>query len=148
MTVSPRAGIVLFVLVQGLAGCGGPSTAPSPLSPVVTGPNGVGTFSNVTISGVVFEETLNIRTPIEHVDVYCEPCGAETHTWASTDSKGFYSFTGVWNPGFPTRLWIGKEGYTDPEGLPKITSGNPSGPGWREVEVKGHTRFDVQLVRR
>jgi hypothetical protein len=29
-------------------------------------------------------------------DVYCEPCGAETHTWATTDAKGFYTFRGVW----------------------------------------------------
>jgi hypothetical protein len=82
--------------------------------------------------------------------VDCELCSAGTHRWASTDSNGLSSLTSVWtNPRrFPTSIWIGKDGYADPEGLPKVTSGNQPAKGWREVVVDGDTRVDVQLVRR
>jgi len=104
----------------------------------------------VTLSGFVFEQTVNGREPVEAVDVYCEPCGAETHTYAVTDSNGFYSFNGFWTDAthFPTAIWVGKDGYADPAGLPKTTPPNPSGPGWREVVVNGDTRFDMELVRK
>jgi hypothetical protein len=102
-----------------------------------------------TLSGVVFETTTTGRSPIEGVRVYCELCGAETHTDAYTDANGFYSFTGVWNAGvFPTSIWSVKEGYRDPEGLARPTPPNASGPGWREVMVNGDTRYDIELVRR
>jgi hypothetical protein len=99
---------------------------------------------------VVFEETPNGRVPIAAVDVYCEPCGAETHTWARTDAKGFYTFKGVWTNAskFPTRILFQKEGYELPSGLPKPTPPNPSLPGWTEVVVDGDTTFDVRLVRK
>jgi hypothetical protein len=146
--------IVLSGLVLALGACNGSGsypTAPSTPAPVpapAVDPFGY-TLSDVTLSGVVFEETLNGRAPIEAVAVYCEPCGAETHTWAYTDSNGLYRFSGVWtNAGhFPTRISFGKNGYVDPAGLPKTTPPNPSGPSWREVVVNGDTRFDVQLVR-
>ena len=49
-------------------------------------------------------------TPIEGVDVYCELCGEETHSWSVTDSRGIYSFTGVWTtPGVRTPVWFSKE---------------------------------------
>ena len=154
MTNRLRPWIVLSVFVLGLIGCSSdphPLPAAPSLPPVVSSPGvPVYTLSNVTLSGVVFEETASGRVPIEGVDVYCEPCGAETHTWASTDSKGFYLFTGVWTDPdhFPTRIFISKDGYGDPPGLPTPTPPNPSGSGWREVVVNGDTRFDVQLVRR
>jgi len=107
-------------------------------------------FLNVTLSGVVFEETPTGRRPIPHVSVYCEPCGVDTHTFATTDDSGFYSFSGVWTDAghSPTRIYISLDGYTDPGGLPQPTPPNPSGPGWREVVVNGDTRFDIQLVPR
>ena len=150
-----RSAFVLSVLVVGLAGCSGERYQPLPAAPTApvparpSDPSGY-SLSDVTLSGVVFEETPTGRAPIEDVSVYCEPCGAETHTWASTNSNGFYNFTGVWTDSshFPTRIWIGKDGYVDPPGLPAPTSPNPSGPGWREVVVNGNTQFDVQLVRR
>jgi hypothetical protein len=152
MTIGLRPWIMLSVLVLGLVGCSSdPQPLPAAPSPPVLPPSSgpVYILSNVTLSGVVFEETANGRVPIAGVAVYCEPCGAETHTWASTDAKGFYLFTGVWtDPGhFPTRISIQKDGYVDPPGLPPPTPPNPSGPGWREVVVNGDTRFDVQLVR-
>jgi hypothetical protein len=155
MTNRIQTGLVLSVLVLGVAGCNSdsrlPSVAPSPMPPLPVPPSAsTYTLSNVTLSGMVFEETLNGRAPIEHASVYCEPCGVETHTWAYTDSNGFYTFTGVWtDPShFPTRILITKEGYADPVGLPKTTPPNPAGPGWREVVVNGDTRFDAQLVRK
>jgi hypothetical protein len=98
---------------------------------------------------VVFELTTAGRAPVEGVYVYCELCGAATHSWSSTDANGLYTFTGVWNAGmFPTSLSVEKAGYADPPGLPVMTPPNPSGAGWREVMVVGDTRFDIELVRR
>jgi hypothetical protein len=158
MTSRTRSGILIFALAQGLAGCSGSPSGPSipqsspqvsqPL-PAPRGPVAPPVFSpDVTLSGLVFEETLTGRAPIEDVGVYCEACGAETHTWANTDSNGFYSFTGVWMDSgqFPTRILIHKDGYLDPPGLSRPTPPNPSGPGWREVVITGDTQLDAQLV--
>jgi hypothetical protein len=102
-------------------------------------------LSDYTLSGVVFEVTATGETPIEGADVYCELCLAGTHSWALTDSNGFYSFTGVWTePDVRTQLWFGKQGYTDPAGVPLVFNQS----GWRQVSVTGDTRFDVQLVRK
>jgi len=104
---------------------------------------------DVTLSGVVFEPTPTGRAPIEGVTLHCGACGAETHAWAYTDSEGRYEFIGVWLDGVPTTsIWVGKDGFGDPPGLP--TSGLPHrfGLGWREVTIDGNTRFDIELVRR
>jgi hypothetical protein len=92
---------------------------------------------------MVFEVTTTGKTPIKGVAVYCELCGEATHSWAFTDTSGIYSFTGVWTTaGFPTPVWFGKEGYSDP--LADKASGQ------RQVMVNddGDTRFDVELVRK
>ena len=149
-----RAALVIFGVAVGLAGCNGgrpllPPTAPSTVQPPPpVPPSGVpGVLNDYTLSGVVFEMTPTGRMPIEGVDVYCEPCGAETHTWSTTDSNGFYSFAGVWNAGvFPTPIFVSKNGYTDPGVV--TTPPNQQGPGWRDVIVNGDTRFDIELVRR
>lgn len=142
-------GFLPLVLAVGLAGCqstSSPSPAPSPVPQpaYVPPPRAVfppGVLSDYTLSGVVFEVTTTGRTPIEGVEVYCELCGAETHSWAFTDSNGFYSFTGVWTtPDVRTPVWFTKEGYTDPPVF------NES--GIRQVLVAGDTRFDVELVRK
>ena len=153
MTTKAGTRLLILALTAGWAGCDG-GTSSVPTAPSVTSSPppplpapGAPVLRDVTLSGVVYEETPTGRVPIEGVDVYCEPCGAETHSWASTDSNGFYSFTGVWVESLPTRLWIGKDGYADPAGLPRPTPPNPAGPGWREVRIDGDTRFDVQLVR-
>ena len=155
MTLRMRSVFVLSALVLGHAGCshGSPSYVPTkPSAPVPARPSGDPAvyMSDVTLSGVVFEETPTGRAPIERVWVYCEPCSEETHGGTYTDSNGFYSFTGVWTDPdfFPTRIHISKDGYVDPAGLPTPTPPNPSGAGWREVVINGNTEFDVQLVRR
>jgi len=153
----PRAGFLIVGLTAGLAACDGASrespTAPSPIqqsppqpsSPSVFPP---GVLSAATLSGTVFEATATGRVPIEGVAVYCELCGAGTHTWSFTDSSGFYTFTGVWNAGvLPTSLSASKSDYADPPGLPGVTPPNPPGPGWREVMVIGDTSFNIELVK-
>ncbi|HEX2280501.1 MAG TPA: hypothetical protein VHG52_01940 [Thermomicrobiales bacterium] len=151
-----RAALVLFGIAVALAGCDGAGpqtpTAPSTVQPPSQAPVPPSNFppgvlSDYTLSGVVFEMTATGRAPIEGVSVYCELCGAETHTQTISDSNGFYSFTGVWDAGgHATPIWVRKDGYTDPVGF--VTPPNLPGPGWRAVLVQGDTRFDIELVRR
>ena len=160
-----RGGVL--VLALGLGGCGGsdspatPLTA-SPLPPqaVVPAPGPPGSsfppgyLTGVSLSGVVYELTPTGRTPIARAVVYCELCGAETHTFAYADDNGFYHFSGdlargggVWvTPGVPTPIAVGyyNKDYEDPPGLPP----SRNGPGWRDVLIDGDTRFDIELVRR
>jgi hypothetical protein len=160
MTNGVTARLLLLVFATMLSGCdsanvpSAPSTIQQPTATVAPGSPGAswppGPFTaDVMLSGVVFEATSAGPAPIEGADVYCELCGAETHSWAVTDANGFYRFTGVWVlGGIPTSVWIGKEGFIDPVPLPRPTSPNPSGSGWREVRIDGDTRFDVELIRR
>jgi hypothetical protein len=154
-----RTWIACLLLVPGLAGCSSSTEAPSaPSPPVPSEPpvaTGVSVLTDATLSGMVYEvvaESPRQIVGIEGVSVYCEPCGESTHNFADTDSKGHYVFPrGVWTegrPSFPVRIFVKKDGYQDPPGLPKTTPPNPSGPGWREVVINGDTRFDMELVRR
>ena len=153
MTNRTNTGVLVLVLVSGLAGCDDASspapTAPSVVQVPVPTPSAFpqrpifppGVLSAYTLSGVVSEVTTTGHTPIEGVAVYCELCGEDTHSWSFTDSSGTYSFTGVWTtPGSTTPLWFSKEGYTDPLAV--------TPPGYRQAMVNGDTRFDVTLVRR
>ena len=153
MTTRTHASFLVMVLAAALAGCESthsplptaPSAVqqPAPAPPPSAFPPGV--LNDYTLSGVVFELTTTGQTPIEGVDVYCELCGAETHSWARTDSNGSYSFTGVWTtPDVRTPVWFRKEGYTDPPGIPPVFNES----GWRQALVTGDTRFDVELVRK
>ena len=159
MRIRTSTGFLLLGLAVGLAGCesaSSPLSSPSTLlepgafqqpAPMPTLPRAFppGVLSDYTLSGVVFEVTATGETPIEGADVYCELCLAGTHSWALTDSNGFFSFTGVWTePNVRTQLWFGKEGYTDPPGVPRVFNQS----GWRQVLVAGDTQFDVELVRK
>ena len=148
-----RAALIIFGVAVGLAGCNGATPLPpapsivQPPPPVQTSGGSPGVLRDYTLSGVVFEMTPTGRMPIEGVEIYCEPCGAETHTWATTDANGFYSFAGVWNAGVaPISVFVSKDGYKDP--VVVATPPNQLGPGWRDVIVNGDTRFDIELVRR
>ena len=169
MTTRTRVGVVLLALAQGLSGCGGSGSSPTPLAPSPVSQQGVPpqatplpgffygggyTLKGVTLFGVVSEATPTGQAPIADVSVYCDACGAFGHTWTKTDANGYYSFSGdldsgggVWLSGTPTPLKVEKEGYQDPPGLPS-SARLPSGPGWREVLINGDTRLDIQLVRR
>ena len=161
MTNRALNGVVLLVLGGALSNCGSYSSPPLPTSPSITIPTNpvatppatsVSTLADATLSGIVYEVVNASPRGIADVTVYCEQCGESTHSFAYTDSTGNYRFPrGVWTegrPGFPARIMITKDGYKDPDGLPKTTPPNPSGPGWREVFINGDTRFDAELVRR
>ena len=113
----------------------------------------------MSLTGRVYELTPTGPVGIAGAAVYCEACGLQTHSWATADSNGFYSFSGdlgngggVWlASGFLTAIGVEHTGYQDPPGLPPLRGPLfhiPSGPGWREVSIDGDTRFDIQLVRR
>jgi hypothetical protein len=159
-TTQTRNGIACLLLVQGLAGCRGGTDAPSaPFPPMPSSPPagalGVSVLADATLSGRVYEVVANSPGEAVGLDgaaVYCEQCGASTHTYSYTDSNGEYVFPpGVWTegrPSFPVRIWVRKDGYQDPPGIPTPTPPNPTGSGWREVVISGDTRFDIELVRR
>ena len=101
------------------------------------------TLTAVSLSGTVYESTATGPWPIEGALVYCELCGEITHTWATADANGFYSFSGnlangggVWlSAGKLTPVSVQADGYHDPLGR-------------REVLIVGDTRLDFGLVRR
>ena len=125
MTNTIQLGLVVLI-AQVLAGCGteagrvsmpsapsSPTPSPSAVTVRQTWPPGV--FApNVILSGVVFEIAAEgAAVPIEGVAVYCELCGEETHTWASTNENGLYRFQGVWGNSVSINFW--KDGYQDPD---------------------------------
>ena len=164
MESSTHRGILILTLAAGLTGCDGSAlsgpTAPSTSAstPTVTTPAAVpqpwpsGTLLDVTLSGTVYEMTPTGRVPIEGVTLYCELCGADTHTWAYTDSTGFYRFTGVWVDGRATSVHIGKDGYADPAGSATTNAAEPvrcrleGGHGERQYAFRRRAREAVKLA--
>ena len=162
-------GIGVLVLAQALYGCGGTGSSPTPFAPSPVAqaapappprpgpwPDGY-TLTAVSLSGAVYEVTSTGRVPMPGVQVYCELCGTETHTFARADANGFYSFPaelasggGVWLSGAPTPLlvFVDINAYRDPPGLPPLSRGCPSGLICREVLIDRDTHFDIELVRR
>lgn len=155
-----HAGLFLLVLAAGFSGCDKTVTRPTPTpggtqeppaSPTPGNPNPPFHVAEVTLSGVVFEMTPGGRMPIAGVSVL----NGEGN-YATTDVNGFYSLGPVWvcpcaaQPWVgagTTFLWITRDGYTDPAGIPGSVFGRgaPS-PGTRDVKIDGDTRFDVELV--
>ena len=150
---------VVLVFAFALAGCNGSTTNPTPLpseprvSPLPPR-DATPAFhvSDVTLSGVVFEMTAGGRRPIEGVMV----ANGEGNA-AVTDANGHYAMRPVWNcpcaaepfvpPGM-TFLWVSRDGFTDPPGLPRSVFDRGRGaPGWRDVMIDGDTRYDIELVR-
>ena len=146
----------LLLLLTGLSGCGGTDSLPSgpsvvPPQAVVPRP-GIPTWLDgyvltaVSLSGTVYESTAGGRVPIAGALIYCELCGELTHTWATADANGFYSFSGnlaegggIWlSAGTPTPVWVQAPGYHEAGGL--------FGP--KEVLIVGDARLDFELVRR
>ena len=135
-----------------LASTPGTPSAPVPASgsppPWAYGPQYVLTPSS--LSGVVFEVTPEGPVPIPDASVYCDACGQFGHTGKTTAPDGSYSFSGdiasgggVWvRSDQAVYLIIEKAGYQDPVGAGGRT------PGWRDLTIRGDTRFDVQLMKR
>ncbi len=148
-----------------VSGCSGTvtpvPTSPSSVSPPqAAGPSRSGyaigySLNAVSLSGVVYEVTASGRVPLAGVLVYCDACGAFGHSWVTTGPDGEYGFGGdiaagggVWLSNAATPLHASKPGYDDPGGLPPLMMRVTDPAGWREVKVEGHTRFDIELVRR
>ena len=153
-----RIALFTLVIVAAVSGCDSARptpTAPTPDRPPVQPPNPDPPFhiAEVTLSGIVFENTPAGRRPIEGVDVL----NGEGES-ATTDADGFYSLGPVWvcpcaaQPGVAagmTFLWVRKDGYTDPSATPPSVFGPAAGSsGTRDVRIDGDTRFDIELVRR
>jgi hypothetical protein len=145
-TLKTVAALGLTVL---MAACdsGGRSPDPSPVSPTPAIPTPTpppGPTVGGTLSGVVFELNAGQRVPVEGVEVYCDSCGPQGHTFSMTDGSGAYRLEGA--PYGRTTLMLAKPGY----GLLQPGSVSPSG-GWMggiDAFVAGETQFDVEVVRR
>lgn len=150
--------IALWVLLIGLPACGGSDSLPSgpsavppqavaPAPPPRTGtwPDGY-TLTGVSLSGTVYESTPAGPMPIAGASVYCELCGETTHTFATADANGFYSFPGdlpkgggIWlSAGASTPVLVRADGYYDPSNR----------QGQRYVLIVGDTQLDLELARR
>lgn len=157
MTNRTCTGFLVVTLAAGLAGCDSvqPPTQPTfderPPVIVVPPPTPAFVVADVTVSGVIYENTAMGRVPIAGALI------ANGEGWSGlTDGEGFFSFKPVWvcpcpaQPKVPagtTSLWVGKEGYTDPEGLPVSLFGPSDFPGYRDVAVDGDTRVEFRLVK-
>ena len=142
-----------MVLATVVIGCGD-GRAPSPIAPTLPQTPSTPTPASPAIlyplSGVVFEVTSAGNTPVEGVEVYCEPCGPpDGHSARYTAADGVYSFDGA--GGVATgriELLLAKRGYILPN-QPDLSG--PSGNSWMgrvSVTVTGDTRYDIQIIRK
>ena len=148
MRYSPLASRLVAAVVLTVAGtaCSGANgivpTAPTPT------PLPSASASTFILFGVVTEATPSGSVPIEgaQVDVSsCEQsnrvgCANPTKS-ATTDARGLYAVPGVYS-GAQNLIWVTKAGFELPSSV------RADGEGAQLVNVKGDTRFDVQLVRR
>jgi hypothetical protein len=142
------ASVQALSLVILLVGCDS-ERARTPLSPTPTPvtPSPTPVVLAGTISGVVFEMTASGRVPVENVEVYCDSCGPEGHTFSYSRSDGGYDLPRA--PAGTNLLLVAKEGYTLLR--PDWTSPSPTPSGWLggvNASVNGDTRFDIELARR
>jgi hypothetical protein len=142
-----------MVLATLVLGCSD-GRLPTPITPTPTeapsipGPAPSGVLYN--LSGVVFEVTSSGRTPVEGVEVYCDPCGPPLgHSARHTDANGLYSFDGAGGvTSGHIELILAKQGY---KLLDKPDQSGPSGIGWMGtvgVTVTGDTRADIEIIKK
>jgi hypothetical protein len=93
--------------------------------------------------GIVSELTATGQIPVPDVEVYCDACGEDGHTFTHTDADGLYNFPEVYANSLD--LLLQKDGYTDPPGTPPSPIKSRL---VRRVNVVGDSRFDIQLMKR
>jgi hypothetical protein len=99
------------------------------------------------VSGIVYEVTANGRIPVPDVEVYCEACGPQGHSFSFTEGDGEYTSGSA--PGGRHLLLVAKQGYSLPR--PAWTDPTPTPVGWLGgmfVSVDGDTRFDIEIMPR
>lgn len=146
-----------MVLATFVSGCSDDGSGPGPIRPTpptqgppaAPPPPGPSPTLN-TLSGVVFEVTSAGNTPVEGVEVYCEPCGPpEGHSARHTDVNGVFVFQGAGGVAAgPIELLLAKRGYMLPD---QPDQAGPSGNSWMgavTVTVTGDTRHDIRIVRK
>ena len=141
-TLKTVAALGLTVLMAACGSGGRSPVSPTPAIPTPTPPPGPTVGG--TLSGVVFELNAGQRAPVVGVEVYCDSCGPQGHTFSITDDSGAYRLEGA--PYGRTTLWLAKPGY----GLLQPGSIGVNG-GWMgsiDAFVTGETQFDVEVVRR
>ena len=156
MRTQTRASAVATALVLAtlVLGCSDDGRVPNPITPTPaqtpSTPTPAPPAALYALSGVVFEVTSAGNTPVEGVEVYCEPCGPpDGHSLLRTDGNGVYSFDGA--RGVATgriELLVAKPGYILPN-QPDMSG--PSGNSWMgrvSVTVTGDTRYDIQIIRK
>ena len=95
-----------------------------------------------TLSGIVFEVTSTGEIPVDGVEVYCDSCGVpDGHSFRYTDSRGFYSFDGVYDGNNP--LLVRKTGYRVIDPVRTF----PDGTGVRNAVVSGNTSYNIAIGR-
>jgi hypothetical protein len=162
MKTRTRAGLLCVVVA--FSGCSGGDSLTAPLAPsppqavtptvpevvvpIVPGSNWLNgyTLTAASLSGVVYEMTAAGRMPIPFAVVYCELCGQITHSLATANADGFYSFSGDLATG--GGVWLSRGQLT-----PIIVRGvNYEEDTWIgrnvNVAINGDTRLDIELVRR
>ena len=151
-----------LLLVLALSGCAGSDPSPMPAGPSLPPPQTVVpvvaprnpavwpgadyTLTAASLSGVIYESSAGGNSPLAGAVIYCELCGEETHTWATTDVNGVYRFPGelangggVWlAPGKPTPITVGGVGFDLRTWVGQDLN----------VIITGDTRLDVVLLRR
>ena len=129
------------------AGCDSARPPLSPTPPPVAAPPPPAAVMAGTLSGMVYETTASGRIPVGDVEVYCDACGPQGHSFSLTGSDGEYVFAGA--PAGVNLILVAKDGYALPR--PDWTNPNPTPLGWLggvNAVVNGDTRFDLELVRR
>ena len=154
MRTQTRASAVATVVVLATLvwGCSDDRRSPTPITPTPppSAPAPAPPVSLYTLSGVVFEVTSAGKTPVQGVEVYCDPCGPPLgHSSRHTEANGLYSFDGAGGVASgQIALWLAKRGYKLPDQPDQSGSGGNSWMGSVSVTVTGDTRFDVELVRK
>ena len=133
--------MVGLLLVVTLAACDRASPV-QPTPPPLAGPAASPGTGPYVLSGLIFELTSAGPVPIAGANVEVSVCPQSGHDYVltTTDDVGMYRAAGMCSG--TTYLWSGKDGY-------RMNRKNapPCDHDCVTVDIRGDTRFDVELVR-